>query len=45
MYHHRVDYPGFDFGRPKSDLRERKPETRSASEPPDVREHKVARRS
>jgi hypothetical protein len=19
MYHHRVDYPGFDFGRPKTE--------------------------
>jgi membrane-associated HD superfamily phosphohydrolase len=21
MYHHRVDYPGFDFGRPKGEAR------------------------
>jgi putative nucleotidyltransferase with HDIG domain len=25
MYHHRVDYPGFDFGRPRGDSRETEP--------------------
>ena len=43
MYHHRVDYPGFDFGRPKSDSKaEAKPEAKGGGEP---RDRKVARGS
>ena len=42
MYHHRVDYPGFDFGRPKAESKERRGEPRSESDSP---ERKVARGS
>jgi putative nucleotidyltransferase with HDIG domain len=42
MYHSRVDYPGFDFGRP---ARELKIETRSDRRPADLRTRKLARGS
>ena len=42
MYHHRVDYPGFDFGRPKGESKERRGEARGES---DSSERKVARGS
>ena len=47
MYHHRVDYPGFDFGKPKADAKgegksEGRPETKTAERPKD---RQVARSS
>jgi hypothetical protein len=45
MYHHRVDYPGFDFGRPRSEPRERRGEGRTNGKGADPLDRKVARGS
>ena len=45
MYHHRVDYPGFDFGKSKDsgDGKEPREKEDEARAPGDVKERKVAR--
>jgi putative nucleotidyltransferase with HDIG domain len=45
MYHHRVEYPGFDFSQPRSGSRESKPEARGEGKRVDPGERKVARGS
>jgi putative nucleotidyltransferase with HDIG domain len=45
MYHHRVDYPGFDFGGSKREAREAKTEPRGEPSGSESRERKVARSS
>ena len=45
MYHHRVDYPGFDFGKSKDPGNGKEPRDKEAEAraPGDVKERKVAR--
>jgi hypothetical protein len=44
MYHHRVDYPGFDFSRPRSEARE-KGELRDEAAEAENGERRLARGS
>ena len=48
MYHHRVDYPGFDFGKSKDprdgkDAKEPRDKEVEGRAPADVKERKIAR--
>jgi len=45
MYHHRVEYPGFDFSRPRSEIKEPKGEAKGGDKPAEVGDRKVARGS
>jgi putative nucleotidyltransferase with HDIG domain len=46
MYHHRVDYPGFDFGKPRTEGQsESRVDARAEGKPTDLRDHRAARGS
>jgi membrane-associated HD superfamily phosphohydrolase len=45
MYHHRVEYPGFDFSGARSEVKEAKPEPGGEGRPPELGDQKVARGS
>ena len=45
MYHHRVDYPGFDFTRPKGESEPPRGATRADGKAAEIADRKVARGS